>query len=185
MNRIMRFRPQIGAGLASCAVVGVMTTLFLAARGTDPARYDAASETLRRIKEQDTAVNEDAFELRFGLQNSCDALNDKMTGLAQLRARLRAELNALDSSPLATFQSARTVAEQQGALKQSLAEQFKTSNAMLANSRYYFPAACAFIRGHYARPTAWPEFDADLANLERDILLQNMSGDAALSAGRI
>ena len=165
MKQKTRFRPQIGTGLISCAVVGIMTILFVAARGTDPARYNATAETLRRIKELDAGVNADAFELRFGLQNSCDALNDKLTALAQFRAQLRGGLNTLEGNLPPEMRTALEAEERQGVLKSDLAEQFKTSNAVLANSRYYFPAVCAFVRGHHAGSAAWPDLASDLASL--------------------
>ena len=185
MKSLTRFKSRFHATVICSSVLALMIVLFLAAQGTDPARYNVPSETLRQMKALDAEVNQDAFALRFGLQNSCDALNDKITTLTELRARLQTSLNVLDSKVSAEMQFALGEMDRTLADKQEQAEQFKTSNAVLTNSRYYFPSICEFVRNHSARSATYPKLNSDLDRLEHDVLLHNLSGHSHLSSAAL
>src|SRR5579871_2701174 len=185
MKRIERYSPQFGAGLICSSVLALMIVLFLAAQGTDPARYNASTEVLRQMRALDKSVNEDAFELRFGLLSSCDALNAKMAALSQLRARLKAGLKSLETRSSVKMQLDLAEVDRTLADKQAQVEQFKTSNAVQSNSRYYFPAICDYVRSHDAGNPAYLDLPSDLEALEHDVLLHNISGDPALSAAAL
>jgi diguanylate cyclase (GGDEF)-like protein/PAS domain S-box-containing protein len=185
MRRAVRLKPQLSAALIGGAVLAAMVALSLAAQGTDPARYNAPEEILRQMSALDAGVNQDAFELRFGLQNSYDALNDKLTAMALLRDRLLSDLKVVGVETSPEMRTARGTLDKTFADKQEQAEQFKTANAVLSNSRYYFPSICEFVRTHYGQNAAYPHLNADLLALEHDVLLHNLSGHSASSAAAL
>lgn len=166
-------------GLICASVLIAMVVLSFAAQGTHPARYNAPSNILRQMKALDAAVNEDAFQLRFGLQNSCDSINDKLIALAQLRDDLKTHLKGMGIETLPDIKASGHEMDQTLADKQEHAEQFKTANAVLANSRYYFPSICEFVRTRYSHHAAYPQLNADLLALEHDVLQYNLSGHLA------
>lgn len=111
------------------------------------AEHSAFQGALWKLKHLDTAFNEDVLAARFGLLNNYD---DFEVCSAQLNESLD-ELNKMPAFTTAEGRAAIESARNEYAdlLRQraNLIEKFKSKNAVLANSRRYFPVAVGELAG--------------------------------------
>ncbi len=166
-------------------ILTFMIFLYLKAKGTDPARYNDTEAILHQMKTTDTLIERDAFELRRGLEKNYDTINDHMTALMQNRYQLNSNIETLNKSFGKSSQISLNDMDSKISEKLERVERFKSANAILNNSRYYFPTICDFVQKNYAKSITYPGIAQDVDTLLDGILAFYMLGDASLKAASL
>lgn len=132
-------RTQLMQVVIAISAIAVLTFLFIKARSLDYERHTYIMETMRQLKQADAVMNQDIIKSRYSLLNNYDPLVVGFWNITNLNKDLRNGLVAISRQGEAQLDEVLNKAAQLSAQKESLAEEFKSANAILRNSLYYFP----------------------------------------------
>ncbi len=171
------------AALVGLLLLAVLAVFYLQRKGYSEHEHERFQATLWRLQNLDSSFNEDLLRARFTLLENYDRFQtyqDEMAGLVAddlapprfVRAAVRAELGLAARELSALLQTRR-----------QWFERFKSLNAVLSNSRRYFPTAVdELARRLRASGEAERELDRLVRELTRVLLAQGASSDAATDA---
>ena len=198
---------SIRAVIALCAMA-LLTFLFFKARSIDFERHNRILETLRQLKQLDGQVNQDVIQSRYALLKNNDSLVLGFWNINRLGNELRQGSHAIYQQGDAQLDAILDEATRLHAQKESLAEQFKSANAILKNSANYFPLLAQQIAttphtrsgnqlgykinelarellGYNANPTEAVRQDIATKSNEISALRANYAGDQAAQIGQL
>lgn len=132
-------RTQFMQVVIALSAVAVLTVLFIKARSLDFERHTYIMETMRQLKQADAVVNQDIIKSRYSLLNNYDPLVVGFLNITNLNNDLRNDFVAISRQGETQLDEVLDKAARLSAQKESLAEEFKSANAILRNSLYYFP----------------------------------------------
>ena len=152
--------------------------LFVNARAINPFQNQRTLEDLNEISTMDSQIDEQVVKLRYRLQNNYD-------GLVVAENEIRLCQDDLKTNRLFLHEDERidrAVRQWEQALtrKEELIERFKSHNAILKNSMYYFPVTI-----DEAVRLAPSELKDNLQTLLRDILTVHAGTDSHAVASEI
>ena len=160
------------AGLAIAALLGI---LFVNAPSVDHVRHTEALTALSKLQELDARMDEIVLKHRFGLVNNYDSLVATLGSIKRYKNELEQGDHAI--AGLGDPEIDRAMADFSGALaaKEVVLERFKSRNAVLRNSSYYFPLAVDKLSRDPRVPGA---LRAQAESLLRQVLLLRISAPA-------
>jgi class 3 adenylate cyclase len=165
--------------LLALVTVVIFGFLLVRVQGIDYKQHNDFTSYLRRVKELNATLNQDVIKSRYGLLTYYDPLANELSELNKLQNRL---------GRIPTFVEPRGQIEikqslqAQGKLlqeKEKLVERFKSQNATLRNSLYYFPQLILETT-QKATKNDW-NLEIYLENLLRDILIYNLTASEDLA----
>ncbi len=174
----MRFAEKKIA-LASMALI-VFSFLLGNSLAIDFNQHDRFNENLHQLKEIDATLNKDVFELRYGLVTHSDRTVKDLKKIKTMQNELKQTPSFLNKKGRAEIQQlleSHTAIHRQ---KESLIEQFKSQNALLKNSLYYFPVLATELAGQASRKGDW-ELAAFVNDMLRDVLIYNLTASEELA----
>ncbi|MEQ2006918.1 MAG: DAHL domain-containing protein [Limisphaerales bacterium] len=149
-----------------------MTTLRF-----DDREHEHFQGGLGRLSQLDTTFNQDLLKARFGLLNNYDSFHDQ----EQETTRLLAGLRTTPPFVRPAARAAMAAAGDEYALllrsRAELFERFKSRNAIVGNSRRYFPVAVGELAHRLAGTEADRELQTALHEVARVVLLNDASPD--------
>ncbi len=159
--------------------------LYYRTQAIDIDVQDHVLPVLRELKQLDAEWNANVLKSRIGINSNYDPVTTLLQHLHALRARLRQGVDMAQGNALETASHQLEVAF---ASKEDLIEQFKSQNALLQNSLFYFPTAVEDLHAmlhqehgtgsKQVRPLA--ALSAEVDQLLTDILLFNLNPAAEL-----
>lgn len=175
------WKPLITAVL----LVAGLVWLALNSRGPDPTERAFVLQTVGAIDETDAILNQDVLKVRYGHLRHYDPLNASMVRMAGLVESLpnskQAPRGAGQEAMAAPLRALRELLQR----KEALLEQFKSENALYANSAMFFPIATEQLADLIAG-TEPPHTQARSAlvfstqRLLRAVMIYQRNGDADL-----
>lgn len=126
---------------------------------------------LRQLQEQDARINQNLLQLRLGLLNNYDPIVNKQAGIQSLHEELALPPRFMGTNDQ-QIQAQVKKSQQLWQEKNSLIEQFNSSNSVLRNSLAYFPVAVENLSSNSAIA---PETATRLDIVLKEVLLFNLS----------
>ena len=154
--------------------------LFIKAQAIDFNQHNRYVVVLRQLNELDTRINQNILQTRYGLLTYYDPIVNDLEKLQDLQKRLKQTPTFINQpSQIEIHQSLQAhvgVLQQ----KERLIEDFKSKNAILRNSLYYFPIAIANTVKKSSAQSRNGKLVMLLNNLLRDVLVYNLSSNEGL-----
>jgi PAS domain S-box-containing protein len=169
----MKFADEQKIALASMALI-VFSFLLGNSLAIDFNQHNHFNENLHQLKEIDATLNKDVFELRYGLLTHYDRTVKDLNKIKTLQNVLKRTPSFLDKKGRAEIQQLLQAHTDVQTQKESLIEQFKSQNAQLKNSLYYFPVLITELAGQASR-RGDGELAALLNDMLRDVLIYNLT----------
>ncbi len=164
--------------LIVCASTVFLTFLFINARSIDPFLHQRTLEDLNEISTMDSQIDEQVVKLRYRLQNNYDGIVVAENEIRLCRDDLKTNMLFLQGN--GRIDRAVRQWEQAFSRKEELIERFKSHNAILKNSMYYFP-----ITIDEAVRLAPSGLRGNLQTLLRDVLTVHAGTDSHAVASEI
>ncbi len=166
------------AGLVGLLLLAVLTVFYLQRQGYSDRQHEHFQSGLWRLKHLDSSFNEDLLRVRFSLIESYDVFQSyqrQMDRLVDGELVLPSFVGSADRDQINLFTK-----ELSSLLKtrRQLFERFKSLNAVLSNSRRYFPVAVdELTRRIGATDEADRELGAIIQRLTRVMLTHDSSSE--------
>jgi diguanylate cyclase (GGDEF)-like protein/PAS domain S-box-containing protein len=153
---------------AALLVAALLAYLLINARSIDPAAHSRVIADLSKIHELDSELDEIVLKLRDALLSSYDPVVATLSRINAYQRDLGRGEHAIVGRGEAELDQAMVVVARRLEEKEALIERFKSRNALLRNSFYYFPLSVEALSADAEVP---PELRAALHALLRDVLL--------------
>ena len=134
MNPI-NFR-KIGIALA---IAPLLITIFIQAQAPDPIKHHRIQTALNKMQEMNSEIEILTLKLRYRLQNNYDGLVSTIKEIKQIQRELKTGEYAIFHRGNEEIDRTMEELEQLTTRKEELVDRFKSHNAVLKNSLYYFP----------------------------------------------
>jgi signal transduction histidine kinase/CheY-like chemotaxis protein len=161
----------------------LLTFLFVQQMPVDRRQHDRFLRDLQRMKQLDAEVNRDLLRSRYEFLRSYDPLVQKLEEMRQARAGLELIPSFIAGRKRARIERLFRSESELLSEKARLVETFKSENAVLRNSRRYFPVLIAET-SQAAADVKDMRLQDHLTTLLRDILLFDLTPHSDL-AGRL
>lgn len=168
-----RLATRVAAALLAAALV---VFLLANARSIDPATHSRVIANLSAMQELDSELDEIVLKLRDALLNNYDPLVATFELIKSRQRDLEQGEHAIVGRGETELDSAMAEVSGKLAGKEALIEQFKSRNALLRNSFYYFPLS---VDGLSRDPQVPPAVRAHAQALLRDMLLLRLGATPA------
>ncbi|MCI0539389.1 MAG: PAS domain S-box protein [Verrucomicrobiales bacterium] len=172
---------RIAVILLGVALIVGLTFLGRKVREFSDTEHERFQTDLWRLKQMDTAFNEDVLEARFSLLDNYDDFQIYGEEMGRIVQALSTPPAFINSAGRAAIELARLDYAELSRQRQQLFERFKSQNAMLSNSRRYLPVALDEL----APRLEANELDRPLATLVNSLtrsILMRLSSPEELSA---
>ena len=136
MNIINPNLKKIGIALA---IAPLLITLFIKAQAPDPIRHHRTLTALNKMERLNSEIEILTLKLRYRLQNNYDGLVFALKEIEQIQNELKFGDRAIFHRGNERVDRAIVGLEQVMSRKAELVDRFKSHNAVLKNSLYYFP----------------------------------------------
>lgn len=174
--RLTKLHVKIVFALAAVTIFSFLLLKFLS---VDFIEHDRYNSNLGQIKEIDATLNKNVFELRYGNLNYYDPLVNSLEKLKIVEKKLESTPSFIDRQGQVELQEILKnyilIQEQ----KENLIEEFKSKNAVLKNSLYYFPILTTEIRQQAFLVD--DELAIRINDLLRDVLIYNLTASEELA----
>jgi PAS domain S-box-containing protein len=171
--------PQLSKVTLVLFAIIIFIFLLMKFLSVDFVEHDRYNGDLRQINQVDATLNKDIFELRYGTLAHYDTLVAKVNVLEVIQTDLQIIPNFISNSGKSQLNQLLKTYKNLQEQKEELIEKFKSDNAILKNSLYYFPTLTTKIAQDVA------VFDSDLSfdlnNLLRDVLVYNLTSSEDLA----
>ena len=127
---------KIGIALA---IAPLLITLFIKAQAPDPIRHHRTLTALNKMERLNSEIEILTLKLRYRLQNNYDGLVFAVKEIEQIQNELKFGDHSIFQRGNARVDRAIVELEQVMNRKAELVDRFKSHNAVLKNSLYYFP----------------------------------------------
>jgi PAS domain S-box-containing protein len=129
--------------IASLVLLAAGVAFFAQQQGYNDQEHEYFQAALWRLKQLDASFNEDLLRVRFSLLESYDEFQNELQEMNRLADRLRTTPVFVSAAGHDNIQRAVRDFTAQLQQRRQLFENFKSRNAVLANSRRYFPLAAS------------------------------------------
>jgi len=165
--------------LLGAALLGILGFVWHKAGEFNQGEHAAFQTTLWQFKRLDTTFNENIFEARFGLLNNYDDFQAYQISQQENLAALDKLPPFLTPEGRAAIQKAKN--EYLALLQQrnDLLEQFKSKNAILSNSRRYFPVAVGQLADRLGNDPDSQQLSSLISQVMQSILAVLSNPDAS------
>nr|WP_017717105.1 adenylate/guanylate cyclase domain-containing protein [Oscillatoria sp. PCC 10802] len=165
--------------LASMALI-IFSFLLGKSLAIDFKQHDRFNENLRQLKDIDANLNNGVFELRYGLTSHYDGFVKSFLQIKELQNDLKRTPSFLNDRGRSEILRILDESANLQAEKERLIEKFKSENAVLKNSLYYFPVLITELAGQASRK-GYGELAALLNDMLRDVLIYNLTASEDLA----
>ncbi len=153
--------------------------VFVKSRSVNYQENDRFNGNLRQIKELNATLNQNIFQLRYGSLTYYDPIVKDLRELKRLQNDLKNIPNYITPPGQAEIAKLREASAAIQAQKERLIEQFKSENAILKNSLYYFPTLITELAAQASVRDS--ELADNLNALLRDVLVYNLTASEDLA----
>ena len=158
---------------AALAIAPLLIILFIKAQAPDPVRHHGILTNLHKIESLNSEIDSLTLKLRYRLQNNYDGLALAIQDIKQRQHELSDGKYAILHSGNKKIDLTIDRLSQATARKEKLIEGFKSHNAVLKNSIYYFPR---ITEETIHRAHADKALQKNLRSLMRNLLAIYMGG---------
>jgi PAS domain S-box-containing protein len=159
-------------------VLLVLVILWMKSLAIDNERHNRYLADLRQMQTLDARIDRNILQARDGLLNNYDPIVKDLTQIQQLQTELQHPPSFVDGDSRSELDRLLQTQLQIWQQKEESILKFESQNAVLSNSRTYFPVAIADL---VAKNTTSPAQKDRLNRLLRDILLFNLTTDRTLA----
>ncbi|HTD67720.1 MAG TPA: DAHL domain-containing protein [Candidatus Limnocylindria bacterium] len=163
--------------LAAIVLLGALAFLCLKVRGFSDHEHERFQTALWRLKHLDTTFKEGVLEARFALVDDYDDFHAQDVELTRLLESLHQTPVFIQSLDRIAIEQARAQYTALAEERQKVFEQFKSKNAMLANSRRYLPGALDELAVRLHEGQTEHELEDILGGVTRLTLMRLSSSD--------
>lgn len=156
------------------------TFLWINSGTIDFQNHDRFNRNLRQFKEITVILDREIFEIRYGLLNHYDSVNKNFDRLDRTLKNLTYIPSFISYNNRNILQEIVNENQELISVKQKLAEQFNSENAILKNSVSYFPILATELAQKAASEAGGQELAAEINELLRDILIYNLTASKEL-----
>ncbi|MBD2041836.1 PAS domain S-box protein [Microcoleus sp. FACHB-672] len=169
---------HVKIALASVALT-IFSFLLIKFLSVDFIEHDRYNTYLGQLNEIDATLNKNVFELRYGNLTHYDPIITGIEELKSLEKRLIKSPSFIDREGQRQLQQILKDYTSTQQKKEELIEQFKSKNAVLKNSLYYFPILATELAQQAS--TVDDELAIRLNDLLRDVLIYNLTASEELA----
>lgn len=163
----------------SCLGVILFIFLFMNTEAINFQQHDLFNSHLRKFKELDSTINQEVFKLRYGLTGYYDPIVNQFTELKSLQKRIKEIPSFVATQDRQQIELIFAECVKISQDKENLIENFKSDNAVLKNSLYYFPLLMTELMEKIELSNQ--NIVNNLNNLLRDILIYNLTASEELA----
>ncbi|MDO8414069.1 MAG: EAL domain-containing protein [Gallionellaceae bacterium] len=145
--------------------------LFLKARAPDPITHHEILSNLYKLQSMNSEIDLLTLKLRYRLQSNYDGMVLAVKELVRLQSEIKVGENAIFHKGDKEIDQAFEQLDSAVAQKIDMIDRFKSYNAVLKNSFYYFPRLIEDIQREYPSNRT---LQNNLQSLMHDLLLQHM-----------
>ncbi len=162
-------------------IIGLLIFLFLWLKTgeIDFQQHDRFNTNLRRMKELDANINQNIFELRYGLLTYYDPIVNQINELTTIEQKLQHTPSFIDPNGQVEIHQLLTDCIKLQQRKDDLIEKFKSRNAVLKNSLYYLPILITDLTQKITLKNR--NLADDLNEILQDVLIYNLTASEDLA----
>lgn len=172
----MKFSKNIVIFLTFLGVI-LFVFLFMNTEAINFQEHNLFNSHLRRFKELDSTINQEVFKLRYGLTGYYDPIVNQFKELKALQKRIKEVPSFVGKQDRQKIELILAESVKISQEKENLIENFKSDNAVLKNSLYYFPLLVTELGEELSNE----EIVNNLNDLLRDVLIYNLNDSEELA----
>src|SRR5580658_2980600 len=160
----------------------LLLTLFVCkTRAVDPEEHERYARLVLKLRLDESRLSEDVLRTRFGLLSDYDLVVSDLQDLELGRRALDATPGFLSTPQRLEIHGLLREYATAFAVKQTALDRFKTLNSVLNNSLRYLPILSSEVAEQARLEDSGARRQGRIRDVERDVLLYNLSGDERLA----